>query len=196
MYFQIDNNLQRVRLEQIGENLRDGYLLNEPEQDPSDVAEAATEYLNAKLEDVKDVVEAAVYTVAMKIAREPLVIQTVIEIFQERATGKAHNQVKEIGEDDEMFTMKYMKNKPIKDFKNEQFMKLLAAVETKLIELMVAEDISGQTTNATFLSEAQDLYKMDAFLKSVLDWNKAEVGCCGNGSQKDAFFTVNEGDDS
>ena len=92
MYFQIDNNLQRVRLEQIGENLRDGYLLNEPEQDPSDVAEAATEYLNAKLEDVKDVVEAAVYTVAMKIAREPLVIQTVIEIFQERATGKAHNQ--------------------------------------------------------------------------------------------------------
>ena len=63
-----------------------------------------------------------------------------------------------------MFTMKYMKNKPIKDFKNEQFMKLLAAVETKLIELMVAEDISGQTTNANFLSEAQDPYKMDAFL--------------------------------
>merc|ERR1719341_499687 len=34
---------------QFGENLRDGYLRNEPEQDPSDVAEVAQEYLSAKL---------------------------------------------------------------------------------------------------------------------------------------------------
>ena len=30
----------------------------------------------------------------------------------------------------------------------------------------------GQTTTASFLSEAQDLYKMDAFSKSVVNWNK------------------------
>ena len=47
-----------------------------------------------------------------------------------------------------------------------------ATAEVKLIDLSVAEDISDQTTNASFLSEAQDLYKMDAFSKSVVDWIK------------------------
>ena len=161
--------------EQFGENLRDGYLRNEPEQDPSDVAEVATEYLNAKLENVEDVVKAAVFMVATQIAREPLVRQTVREVFQERATISVRptlKGVKEIGEDHEIFTMKYVKDKPVKDFEHEQFVKLQAAAESKLIDLSVAEDISGQTTNASFLSEAQDLYKMDAFSKSVVNWNK------------------------
>merc|ERR550534_2037443 len=95
--------------EQFGENLRDGYLRNEPEQDPSDVAEVATEYLNAKLENVEDVVKAAVFMVATQIAREPLVRQTVREVFQERATISVRptlKGVKEIGEDHEIFTMK------------------------------------------------------------------------------------------
>ena len=51
-------------------------------------------------------------------------------------------------------------------------MKRRADAEAKLIELTVAEDISGQTTNASFLSEAQDLYKMDTFSKSGVNWNK------------------------
>jgi len=161
--------------EQFGENLRDGYLRNEPEQDPSDVAEVATEYLNAKLINVEDVVKAAVYMVATQIAKEPLVRQTVREIFQERATISVRptlKGVKEIGEDHEIYTMKYLKDKPIKEFVDEQFVQLQAAAEAKLIDLSVAEDISGQTTNASFLSEAQDLYKMDAFSKSVVNWNK------------------------
>ena len=38
--------------EQFGENLRDGYARNEPDQDPSDVSEVATEFLNDKLKNV------------------------------------------------------------------------------------------------------------------------------------------------
>ena len=41
----------------------------EPDQDPSDVAEVAIQYLNAKLENVK----ATVFMVATQIAMEPLV---------------------------------------------------------------------------------------------------------------------------
>ena len=161
--------------EQFGENLRDGYARNEPEQDQSDVSEVATEFLNDRLKNVDDVVKAAVYMVATQIAREPLVRQTIREIFQERATisvKPTQKGIKDINEDHEIFTMKYLKDKPIKEFKDEEFLKLQAAEEAKLIELIVAEDIGGQTTSASLLSETQDLYKVDAYAKSVANWNK------------------------
>ena len=82
--------------EQFTEYLRDGYL--EPEQDPSNVAE---------------VVKAAVFLMAPQIAREPLVRQTVREIFQERATVSVKPTQEE---DHEIFTMKYVKDKTIKRF--------------------------------------------------------------------------------
>ena len=39
---QLQNRKKNVRREFKGESLRDGYLRNEPGQDPSDVAEVAT----------------------------------------------------------------------------------------------------------------------------------------------------------
>ena len=139
------------------------------------MGEVATEYLCEKLKTSEDVVSAAVFMVATQLAREPLVRQTVREIFQERATVTVRptsKGIKDIGEDHEIFTMKYLKDKPIKDFKDEEFLKLSNAADAKLIEMTVAEDIGGQTTSASFLAEAQDLYKIDAFAKSVTSWNK------------------------
>ena len=120
---------------------------------------------------------ASVYMVATQLAREPLVRQTVREIFQERAaitvrpTAKG---IKDIGEDHEIFTMKYLKDKPIKEFKDEEFLKLSNAADAKLIELTVAEDIVSQSSNSSgsFLAEAQELYKVDLHSKTVTSWNK------------------------
>ena len=158
-----------------GENLRDGYARNEPEQEPQDVGEVATEYLCEKLKTVEEVVTASIYMVATQLAREPLVRKTVREIFQERATitvKPTSKGVKDIGEDHEIFTMKYLKDKPIKDFKDEEFLKLSNAADSKLIELIVADDIGGMASSASYLTEAQDLYKVDAYSKSVTSWNK------------------------
>merc|ERR1719422_2095562 len=161
--------------EQFGENLRDGYARNETEQDPSDVSEVATEYLTEKLKNVEDVVKAAVFMVATQLAREPLVRQTVREVFQERATISCRptaKGVKDIDDNNEIYQMKYLKDKPVRDFKDEDFLKLQAAAESKLIELTVAEEVLGQSSAQTFLTEAQDLYKLDAYAKSVVNWNK------------------------
>ena len=161
--------------EQFGENLRDGYLRNEPEQDPSDVAEVAQEYLSAKLTTTEEVVKAAVFMVATQIAKEPLVRQTVREIFQEKAKVSCRpteKGVKEIGEDHEIYTMKYLGNKPMREFRHEQFLKLQAAAEEKLVELAIAEDVEGQTPGSALLHEAQEGYKVDAFSKTVENWNK------------------------
>ena len=161
--------------EQFGENLRDGYARNDLEQDPQDVSEVATEYFNEKLKTVDEVVRASVYMVATQLAKEPLVRQTIRDVFQEKATLSSkptQKGIKEIGEDHELFTMKYLKDKPIKEIKDEEFLKLQAAADAKLVELTVADDIGGVTSQGTFLSEAQDLYKLDAYAKNVVNWNK------------------------
>ena len=155
--------------------MRDGYARNEPEQEMHDVGEVAMEYLCEKLKTEEEVVTASVYMVATQLAREPLVRQTVREVFQERATitvRPTSKGIKDIGEDHEIFTMKYLKDKPIKDFKDEEFLKLSNAADSKLIELTVADDISGMASSASYLTEAQDLYKVDAYSKSVTSWNK------------------------
>ena len=160
--------------EQFGENLRDGYLRNEPEQEPADVAEVAAEYMGGKLTSVGEVVKAAVFMVATQIAKEPLVRQTVRELFQEKAKISCRptpKGVKEIGEDHEIYTMKYLGNKPVREFKHEQFLKLQAAAEEKLVELTVAEDVEGNQAGSDFLAEAMELYKVDAYSKTVTNWN-------------------------
>ena len=61
--------------------------------------------------------KAAVFMVATQIAREPLIRQTIREIFQERATisvKPTQKGVKDINEDHELFTMKYLKDKPVR----------------------------------------------------------------------------------
>ena len=68
------------------------------------------ENLNAKLENVEDVVKAAVLMVATQIAMELLVRQTVREIFQERATISVRPSPKV---SKEIFSMKYVKDKPV-----------------------------------------------------------------------------------
>ena len=80
--------------------------------------------------------------------------------------------MKEIGEDHEIYTMKYLGNKPMREFRNEQFLKLQAAAEEKLVELAIAEDVEGQTPGSNLLHEAQEGYKVDAFSKTVENWNK------------------------
>ena len=112
---------------------------------------------------------------ATQLAREPLVRQTVREVFQERATISCRptaKGVKDIDDNNEIYQMKYLKDKPVRDFKDEDFLKLQAAAESKLIELTVAEEVLGQSSAQTFLTEAQDLYKLDAYAKSVVNWNK------------------------
>merc|ERR1719394_1041343 len=68
--------------------------------------------------------------------------------------------------------MKYLKEKPVKEFKDDDFLKLQAAADSKLIELTVAEELGGQSSSGTFLAEAQDLYKVDAYANNVKNFNK------------------------
>lgn len=74
------------------------------------------------------VLNAAKYMVAMQIAREPLVMKICREAFYERATvtvKPTKQGVKVIDETHDCYGMKYLKNKPLRDFEDDQWLRLL-----------------------------------------------------------------------
>jgi transcription elongation factor SPT6 len=81
----------------------------------------------SRFPNVEDALSGARHMVAMQIAHDPLVRQSIRTIFYERAKISARptkKGMKEIDESHPCYTFKYLKNKPVKDLGYEQFLKL------------------------------------------------------------------------
>ncbi|XP_022911236.2 transcription elongation factor SPT6 isoform X1 [Onthophagus taurus] len=165
--------------EHFAENLRDNYQRHEVEQEGIEPSEVAKEFLSPKFVTVEEVLQAAKYMVALQIAREPLVRKCVREVFFERAKISIHptkKGIKEIDETHNCYTLKYVKDKPVRDLTNEQFLKLSLAEEEQLIKITINESIEGSTSNS-YIDEVKQLYIKDEFSKNVQDWNALRVEC-------------------
>lgn len=95
--------------------------------------------------------------VALQIAREPLVRQVLRQTFQERAklnitpTKKGR---KDVDEAHYAYSFKYLKNKPVKELRDDQFLKIGLAEDEGLLTIDISIDMKGvegygndQTTN-------------------------------------------------
>ncbi|XP_055370819.1 transcription elongation factor SPT6 isoform X2 [Condylostylus longicornis] len=166
--------------DQYAENLRDNYQRHEVDQEPVQPRELAKGYLCPKFMMVDEVMHAAKFVVARQIAKEPLLRKCVREVFYERAkinVRPTKKGIKEIDENHPCYTMKYLKNKPVRDLKNEQFLKLMIAEhEDKVLEIEILDTIEGHTSNS-FLEEAKQLYQRDEFSKNVQEWNALRAEC-------------------
>ncbi|KAJ8923462.1 hypothetical protein NQ315_002021 [Exocentrus adspersus] len=105
--------------EYFAENLRDNYQRHEVEQEPSDPAETAKEFISP---------------------------------------------------------MKYVKDKPVRDFTGDQFLKLCMAEEENLLTITINNSIDGNTTSS-YIDEVKQLYIRDEFSKNVQDWNALRMEC-------------------
>lgn len=56
------------------------------------------------------------------------------------------------------YSIKYLKKKPVRDLTGDQFLKLTIAVEDKLIEMSISEQIEGNTSSS-YLEELKQLYQ-------------------------------------
>jgi len=71
--------------EQIGENIRDNYQRHEPEQHQQEPLELAKEFICNTFPSPEAVLNGARHMVAVEISRDPVVKQTVRQMFYERA---------------------------------------------------------------------------------------------------------------
>ncbi|XP_040577453.1 transcription elongation factor SPT6 [Lepeophtheirus salmonis] len=168
--------------EQFAENLRDGYQRHDLDQEPSEPLEVAAEYVNQKFKDPNDVLKAVKFVVATQLSREPEVRRVTREIFNERATicvAPTKKGLTEIDESHYCYSMKYLKNKLVRNLSGTQWLNLTAAEDQKLITITIATEIPSLSGNKqrNHLEEAKELYKHDGFSKHVTEWNNLRAEC-------------------
>jgi transcription elongation factor SPT6 len=113
--------------EHFGENLRDNYQRHETEQYPNEPEDVAQDYTCQKFPTVEAVLKAAVYMVAIQLSKEPVVRQTVRQTYSERSkvsVKPTKKGKKEIDEWHECSAFKYLKNKPVKTLRGDQFLRM------------------------------------------------------------------------
>lgn len=106
------------------------------------------------------VLKAAQLMVAIQLAREPLVRESVRKIYREKAkisVRPTKKGIKLIDENHDIFTMKYLKDKPIRDLKGDEFLKLHIAEDEKLIQISFSDVIEGNTTH-NYIEQMKQLY--------------------------------------
>lgn len=146
--------------ENFAENLRDNYQRHEVEQEPVEPQEIAKQYISPKFTTLEEVLQAAKFMVSLQIAREPLVRKCVREVFFERAKisiRPTKKGMKVIDEAHNCYSMKYVKEKPVRDLTADQFLKLSLAEEENLIAITINENIEGNTT-LSYIDEVKQLY--------------------------------------
>lgn len=165
--------------EQFAENLRDNYQKHDVEQEATEPTEIAKEYISNRFQTAEDVLQAVKFVVARQIAREPILRKSVREIFFERAkicVAPTKQGMKEIDEQHPVYSMKYLKNKPVRELEGDQFLKLMMAEEDKLITITISDAIEGNTSSS-YLEEVKQFYQRDEFSKNVQEWNALRTQC-------------------
>ena len=165
--------------EQFAENLRDNYQRHEVEQEPTEPSVTAEEFCGKKFKTPEEILKAAQLMVAIQLAREPLVRKCVRDMYMERAKlsiQPTKRGLKEIDENHPIYTMKYLKDKPVRDLVGDQFLKLIIAEQDKLITMSFSDSIEGNTSS-NYIEELKQLYYRDEFSKNVQDWNALRVAC-------------------
>ncbi|XP_038670173.1 transcription elongation factor SPT6 [Scyliorhinus canicula] len=164
--------------EQFGENLRDSYQRHETEQFPAEPLELAKDYVCSQFPTPEAVLEGSRYMVAMQIAREPLVKQVVRQTFQERAKVNitpAKKGKKDIDEAHFAYSFKYAKNKPVKELRDDQFLKMCLAEDDGLLAIDICIDmkgVEGYGNDQTYFDEIKQFYYRDEFSHQVQEWNR------------------------
>lgn len=165
--------------EQFAENLRDSYQRHEVEQETEEPLELAKSYITMHFTTEEDVLHAAKFVVARQIAREPLLRKSVREIFYERAkvcVRPTKKGLKEIDEFHPCFTIKYLKDKPVRELCGDEYLKLSIAAQDKLLSVTVSDKFEGNTS-LSYLDEIRQLYHRDEFAKNVQAWNQLRGEC-------------------
>ncbi|KAL1140288.1 hypothetical protein AAG570_000220 [Ranatra chinensis] len=168
-----------LKPEEFAENLRDNYQRHEVEQEAGTPLEIAKEYCSSKFSSAEDVLRATKFMVATQLSKEPLVRSCMRDIFFERAkidVRPTKRGMKEVDENHPCYTMKYMKNKPVRDLKGDQYLKLHIAHQDKLLNVTISDHISGHTTTS-YIEEIKQLYYRDEFMQHVQEWNNIRQEC-------------------
>ncbi|EFX68611.1 hypothetical protein DAPPUDRAFT_10253, partial [Daphnia pulex] len=158
---------------QLTENTLDNYRRHEVLQTSTEPFGVAVKYVSPEFPTATEVLEATNYMLAVQIAREPLFRQFVRESFFERARIDVIPTKKgfmEIDENHPLYSLKFLKDKPVRDLVEDQFLQLSVAERNGLLTIVYQTEIEGATT-ASYVDEIKALFTRDESSNLVQKWN-------------------------
>ncbi|KFD47142.1 hypothetical protein M513_11992, partial [Trichuris suis] len=159
---------------EFAENLQVNYMRNEVAQYPQPFSELAQEHVCKQFQDVDAVTKAVKYMVALQLSREPLIRQTVRTEYINRATISLHPTSlgrKEIDEGHAMYPYKYIKDKPIRELRRDEYLLYVQAEDNRLITVTLKMGRHGEKSYYQELKEKK-LYYHDEYSAVAQDWNR------------------------
>lgn len=166
-----------ISSEHFAENLRDSYQRYDVDQELYDPITTASRFCGKKISAPEKLLKSAQFMFALQLACEPLVRKTLRNLYMKkaklsvRATKKG---MREIDENHPIYTMKYLKNKPVKDLIGDQFLKLVVAEQDELITITFSDTVEGIAAN-NFMDEIKQYLMNQDNNQTVQSWNALRV---------------------
>ena len=174
-------NLFGLTPENFGVNVCDQYQKHEPttsSQYPSDIA---LELVCDNFPTKETVINAAIFMVAQQLAHEPSIRKSVRKSYEDKVgvnVRPTKKGLQEIDENHALYSMKYLKGKPLQSFRDADYLKLAEAENQKLIEIKfeIQENVKAMTAATMFglegyVEDLALLYYQDGYSEVVKAWN-------------------------
>ena len=129
--------------EQFGENLVAEYQKHEIVQWGYEPNHLASEFISQRFDDVEKVILGGRHIMAMQIARDTNVKSFVRDLYMKRAVVQCRptkKGLKEIDENHQCYAFKYLKEKPVISFENDEYLRIYQAKKDGLVEVRFEVD--------------------------------------------------------
>lgn len=180
----LDQGLDEVKskfgltAEQLGENLREDYQRNNVVQCQRKPIEVAGEWNDKEKQYSSNeaCLKAATRMFAIELASYPTVRQIIRRTYFENAVINVKPTelgMKEIDENHPCYATKFLKNKPVKTLLTEQFLEIIKAEQSKLLELKFSiEPTDKESDISVFQESLKALYYSDFSSIVTKEWNE------------------------
>ncbi|OWA49907.1 Transcription elongation factor SPT6 [Hypsibius exemplaris] len=164
----------------LAENVEGMFQINEIESENTDPDVFAEAYLSTRCPTVADVQKGAVSMMAWLIAKNAHFRRVARRFFIEQAAlvvQATARGLKEIDENHPCYGVKWLRDKPLRDLTDDQYLKIFQAKKEGLLEMkiQIPLDREGQSGKDLFMAKVIPLLTVDFFAKEVTAWNSLRV---------------------
>ncbi|RNA09222.1 transcription elongation factor SPT6, partial [Brachionus plicatilis] len=184
--------------EKYAQNLHLDYTKYELEQEPVEPEQLAQEFVQEPFESVEQVLAMTRYMVAVQFAKEPAIRAYFRDLYMQRVCvnvrPSANRGLNEIDETHACYPFKYLKMKPVRQIKHDEWLKMCQAEQDGLLIVSFEcspfdhsrpddkedwdETAAPPATNladnksVTIVDKLKSFYQKDEFSYNVEQWNK------------------------
>ncbi|KAL7079838.1 hypothetical protein ACQ4LE_000385 [Meloidogyne hapla] len=162
--------------EEFAENYTE-YVKHEVRQSTKEPNDDAKEYITETFPTPEKVVQGAMYLLAMRFSREPAVRKKLRQIYRQNLllsvypTKKGRN---EIDESHWLHGRHYIRDKPVNELKDDEYLHYVKAKNDDLIEidLHIETDTSGETNCMLLSLTREPIFSREEYFYITEEWNK------------------------